>query len=91
MRVQKVQAVSNGFAPEFGNTVGTLFNTITRLGTNEFHGEAAYLVRRTPMSARPAWLPEGPPTPEVNVDSVFVDAGGRIVENRVFLRRLRAR
>lgn len=82
--VQEVQAVSNGFAPEFGNTVGTLFNTITRSGTNEFHGEAAYLFRRTPMSARPALLPEGRPTPEVNVDSVFADTGGRIVENRVF-------
>ncbi len=82
--VQEVQAVSNGFAPEFGNTVGTLFNTITRSGTNELHGEAAYLFRRTPMSARPALLPEGRPTPEVNVDSLFADAGGRIVENRVF-------
>jgi hypothetical protein len=69
---------------KFGNTVGTLFNTITRSGTNEFHGEAAYLVRPTSMSARPARLPEGPPTPEVNIDSTFADAGGRIVENLVF-------
>jgi hypothetical protein len=38
--VQEVQAVNNGFAPEYGNTVGTVFNTITRSGTNEFHGEA---------------------------------------------------
>ena len=79
-----MQAVNNGFAPEFGNTVGTLFNTITRSGTNEFHGEGAYLFRRTPMSARPALLPENRPAPDVNVDSVFADAGGRIVENRVF-------
>jgi len=28
--IQEVQAVNNGFAPEFGNTVGTLFNAITR-------------------------------------------------------------
>ena len=58
--IQEVQAVNNGFAPEFGNTVGTLFNTITRSGTNELHGEAAYLFRRTPMSARPALLPAKP-------------------------------
>ena len=56
--VQEVQAVSNGFAPEFGNTVGTVFNTITRSGTNAFHGEGGYLFRRTPMSARPALLSE---------------------------------
>ncbi len=82
--VQEVQAVNNGFAPEFGNTVGTVFNTITRSGTNELHGEAAYLFRRTPMSARPALLPESRPTPDVNVDSVFGDAGGAIVRDRVF-------
>ena len=82
--IQEVQAVNNGFAPEFGNTVGTLFNTITRSGTNELHGEAAYLFRRTPMSARPALLPENQPTPDVNVDSVFADAGGRLVKDRVF-------
>jgi hypothetical protein len=72
--VQEVQSVNNGFAPEFGNTVGTVFNTITRSGTNDLHGEAAYLFRRTPMSARPALLPESRPTPDVNVDSGFGDA-----------------
>lgn len=82
--VQEVQAVNNGFAPEFGNTVGTVFNTITRSATNELHGEAAYLFRRTPMSARPALLPESRPSPDVNVDSVFGDAGGAIVRDRAF-------
>ena len=82
--VQEVQQVSNGFAPEFGNTVGTVYNSITRSGTNEIHGEAAYLFRRTPMSARPALLGASLPTPEVNVDSYFGDAGGAIVKDRVF-------
>jgi hypothetical protein len=36
------------------------------------------------MSARPALLPEDRPAPEVNVDSVFADAAGRIVKNRAF-------
>src|SRR5205823_8714591 len=54
--IADVQMVSNGFAPEFGNTVGTVFNTVTRSGTNEFHGEGAYLFRRTDFSARPKLL-----------------------------------
>src|SRR5579863_7172736 len=82
--IQEVQSVNNGFAPEFGNTVGTLFNTITRSGTNDLHGEAAYLFRRTPMSARPALLPENQPTPDVNVDTGFADAGGPLVKDRAF-------
>lgn len=82
--IQEVQAVSNGFAPEFGNTVGTVFNTVTKSGTNVYHGGGAYLFRRTPMSARPALLPESAPTPEVNVDCIFGNLGGRVIPDRLF-------
>ncbi len=82
--VQEVQQVSNGFAPEFGNTVGTVFNAITKSGTNDYHGEAAYIFRRTPFSARPKLLPAAAPSPELNVDSYAADAGGRIVRDRLF-------
>ena len=54
--IDEVQTISNGFAPEFGNTVGSVFNTITKSGSNELHGTAAYIFRRTPFSARPALL-----------------------------------
>ncbi len=82
--VQEIQSVNNGFAPEFGNTVGTVFNTVTRSGANDYHGDAAYYFRRTPMSARPALLGANRPTPEVNVDGGFANAGGRIVKDKVF-------
>ncbi|HET8547979.1 MAG TPA: TonB-dependent receptor, partial [Bryobacteraceae bacterium] len=82
--VQEVQQVSNGFAPEFGNTVGTVFNAVTKSGANDLHGEAGYLFRRTPMSARPALLAVSRPAPDVNVDSWLADAGWRIVRDRVF-------
>ena len=55
--VEEVQQVSNGFAPEFGNTVGTVFNTITKSGANDYHGEGGFIFRRTPFSARPKLLP----------------------------------
>src|SRR3954447_16274632 len=82
--VQEVQTVNNGFAPEFGNTVGTVFNTITRSGTNDLHGELAYFFRRTSMSAAPQLLPFNAAVPEVNFDDGFADAGGRIVKDKVF-------
>ena len=74
--VAEVQQVSNGFAPEFGNTVGTVFNTITKSGTNDFHGEGSYMFRRTDMSAKPKLLSCTAPAPEVNVDSYSVMAAG---------------
>lgn len=82
--VEEVQQVSNGFAPEFGNTVGTVFNTITKSGANDYHGEGGFIFRRTPFSARPKLLPESLPTPDVNLNSYFADGGGRIVRDKLF-------
>ncbi|MEO8594891.1 MAG: TonB-dependent receptor [Candidatus Solibacter sp.] len=82
--VAEVQQVSNGFAPEFGNTVGTVFNTVTKSGANEYHGEGAYLFRRTDFSARPKLLASTALVPQVNVDSYSVDGGGRIVKDKLF-------
>ena len=82
--VEEVQLVSNGFAPEFGNTVGTVFNTITKSGANDYHGEGGFIFRRTPFSARPKLLPATQPTPDVNLNSYSADGGGRIVRDKLF-------
>ena len=82
--VQEVQEVSNGFAPEFGNTVVTVFNTITKSGTNDYHGEGGFIFRRTPFSARPKLLPSNVATPDVNLNSYFADGGGRIIRDKLF-------
>lgn len=82
--IDEIQTVSNGFAPEFGNTVGSVFNTITKSGSNDFHGEAAYIFRRTNFSARPALLAFNRPTPDVNVNSGNASAGGHIVKDKLF-------
>ena len=83
--VQEVQQVSNGFAPEFGNTVGTVFNTITRSGTNDLHGDASFIWRRTPYSARPALLSATAPTPQVNVNAYNGSAGGTLKKDKIFI------
>jgi hypothetical protein len=82
--VAEVQQVSNGFAPEFGNTVGTVFNTITKSGTNEMHGEGSYLFRRTDMNGRPKLLSATGLVPDVNVDAYAVDGGGRLIKDKLF-------
>lgn len=82
--IAEVQQVNNGFAPEFGNTVGTVYNAITKSGTNEFHGEAAYLFRRTDMVARSTLLARTAPKPDQNVDDPLVDASGRIIKDKLF-------
>jgi len=82
--ISEVQMVINGFAPEFGNTVGTVFNSISKSGSNELRGEAAYLFRRKNFSAHPALLAAGRPKPDLTVDNYFGNAGGRIVRDKLF-------
>ncbi len=38
--VQEFQVLSDGFSAEFGRAIGGVINTVTRSGTNEYHGTA---------------------------------------------------
>jgi hypothetical protein len=82
--VQEVQQVNNGFAPEFGNTAGTVFNSVTKSGANDLHGEAAYIFRRTDFGARQTTLKPTDAKPITNVGDFFADAGGRVVKDKFF-------
>jgi hypothetical protein len=76
--IQEVKVVTTGFAPEFGQTMGMVYNAITPSGTNQFHGEGSYLFRRNPFSAFPFYFGCGSTTP-VNscpsLDSVISASG----------------
>jgi hypothetical protein len=96
--IQEVKVVTTGFAPEFGQTMGMVYNAVTPSGTNTFKGEASYLFRRNPYSAFPFFFGCGSTTPAENcparaagatlpatkVDSGTADVGGPIVRNRLF-------
>ncbi len=82
--IQEVQQVNNGFSAEFGNTVGTVFNAITKSGANDLHGEAAWIFRRKNFNARPPLLSRTSPAPDLKVDSIFADGGGRIIRDKLF-------
>src|SRR5438034_10299495 len=51
--IKEVKVVTTGFAPEFGQTMGMVYNAVTPSGTNQFKGEGGYLFRRRPFSAFP--------------------------------------
>src|SRR5262245_2777536 len=94
--IQEVKVVTTGFAPEFGQTMGMVYNAVTPSGTNTMRGEASYLFRRKPFSAFPFFFgctavaaTCGPPAadaarPETRVDTGTADVGGPIVKNRAF-------
>src|SRR3984893_7097591 len=61
--IQEVKVVTTGFAPEFGQTMGMVFNAVTPAGTNKFRGEGSYLFRRKAFSAFPFFFGCGSTTP----------------------------
>jgi hypothetical protein len=96
--IQEVKVVTTGFAPEFGQTMGMVYNAVTPSGTNTFKGEGSYLFRRKPFSAFPFFfgcgsttpaancppLPAGADRPDTRVDTGTADVGGPIVKSKLF-------
>ena len=80
--VQEVKVTSSGFAPEFGQTTGMVYNVITPSGSNLFRGDGSYRFRRKNFSARPLTLSPTAPTPDTHVDDVAGTVGGPIVKDR---------
>lgn len=80
--VSEVQLVTNGFAAEFGNTPGIIFNTVTPAGTNDYRGNASYRFRRTAFSSRPFFFDPNRPKPGTKVDDFAGAIGGPIIRDR---------
>jgi hypothetical protein len=97
--IQEVKVVTTGFAPEFGQTMGMVYNAVTPSGTNKFKGEGSYLFRRKAFSAFPFFFGCGSTTiaancpaitagpdlkPDTRTDTGTADGGGPIVRNKLF-------
>ncbi|MCX6550761.1 MAG: TonB-dependent receptor, partial [Acidobacteria bacterium] len=96
--IQEVKVVTTGFAPEFGQTMGMVFNAVTPSGTNTFRGQGSYLFRRNSFSAFPFFfgcgsttkaadcpdVPAGSTKPATKVDTYTGNVGGPILKNKLF-------
>lgn len=49
--IQEFQVVITGYSAEYGRSTGGVLNTITKSGTNEWHGDAFYQLRHKEMGA----------------------------------------
>ena len=50
--VQEFQVVSSNYSAEYGRAMGGIVNTVTKSGSNEFHGGAFWFYRSTGFNAR---------------------------------------
>ena len=88
--VKEIDTISNSFSPEFGNTAGIIFNSITNSGTNVYHGEAQYIWRPKAASSCPILntcnpaVAGGVVKPSLHVDDFVGNAGGPVFRDKFF-------
>jgi hypothetical protein len=80
--VREVKVITSGFAPEFGQTTGMVFNAVTPSGTNDLRGSASYRLRRKGLSNRPFFLAPTARKPETYVNNYTATLGGPIIRDR---------
>ena len=82
--VREVKVVTNGFAPEFGQTTGMVYNAITQSGTNKYSGSASYRFKRNGMSTSPFFLATGARKPDTKADDITAAIGGPLKKDKAF-------
>ena len=80
--VREVKVITNGFAPEFGQTTGMVYNAITQSGTNNVRGSASYRFKRNPMSSKPFFLAPTARKPDTEANDVTATVGGPIQRDK---------
>ena len=85
--IGEVKVTTSGYAPEFGQTMGLVYNAITPSGTNKLRGDVSYRFRRTPFSAYPFFSTITPRSAENKpadvVNTVTASSGGAIVHDKM--------
>ncbi len=80
--IREVKVVTTGYAPEFGQTMGLVYNAITPSGTNAFRGQGSYRFQRQDMVATPFYTQAGAAKPPTDVNVYTFDLGGPIVRDK---------
>lgn len=80
--IREVKVVTTGYAPEFGQTMGLIYNAITPSGTNRVKGQGSYRFQRDAFASKPFFAPAGRVKPPTKVDLYTVDLGGPIVKDK---------
>ena len=79
--VQEFQVVSNNYSAEFGHATGGVVNTVTRSGTNDFHGTGYWFFRNQDFNAKDTFATINP----LETRHQFgASGGGKIVKDKLF-------
>src|SRR4051794_22483386 len=79
--VREVKVITNGFAPEFGQTTGMVYNAVTPSGTNLVHGSGSFRFKRNPMSSSPFFF-SAARKPDTEANDFTAALGGPIRKDK---------
>ncbi|MBK5257285.1 MAG: TonB-dependent receptor [Vicinamibacteria bacterium] len=79
--VKEVRVQTSGFAPEFGQTTGMVYNAITPSGSNDFSGAVSFRLRRKDFSSTPFYF-TGTGKPDTHVNNTTFTLGGPLKKDK---------
>lgn len=79
--VQEFQVVSNNYSAEFGHAMGGVVNTVTRSGSNDFHGTGYWFFRNQDLNARDFFATINP---QETRHQFGASAGGKLIRDKLF-------
>lgn len=80
--IQEFEVVSSNFAAEYGHASGGVINTVTRSGTNSFHGTAYWFFRNRTLNATDAFANGN--NPQDWRHQAGLSVGGPIKKDKLF-------
>jgi len=82
--VQEFQVLSDGYSAEFGRAMGGIINTVTRSGSNEYHGTAYEFFRNRTLNAPDRYAPFSLRNPPEWRHQAGGTLGGPIKKDKLF-------
>src|ERR1700730_6245062 len=81
--IEEFSVITSNYTAEYGRTSGGVVNTITRSGTNQFHGGVYEFLRNNALDARNFF--DAAKIPPFRRNQFGADAGGPIRKGKVFV------
>ena len=79
------QVLVHEYGAEYGGATGAIVNSITKSGTNAFHGRAAFYIQDSSLDSTNYFLKkEGRKNPDSGVKTTLGSVGGPILRNKAF-------
>jgi outer membrane receptor protein involved in Fe transport len=79
----EVKVLTNSFSAEYGRNAGSIFNVVTRSGTNQLHGSAWEFLRNHKLNARNFFAPAR--KPQLIQNQFGAAAGGPLKKDKLFI------